>query len=321
MIDVLRPGGSSLIEEAGNDREQQQELLIENSQSPSRRSQRLASQKSTGKYIIGENEDVYKDLREANFSKYIKPKIKMIQSLQQKRERFHEKMQRNSYYNILKGQDPSIVGLPIRDLHKLLKQRSQVQFAMKVRIIELRFGRYGDFEPIKMSITNIAKRVSIARSTVYKIIQKYVESDGMISAQPEKQERKKIIESTVQVGDRQKHITEILRDPQILREWAHLSLEARCSILKTTYGISMSRYTLANCYKELNIGYLKIHSSFYSARSEEEMVRLRVAYIKKVFTYMMQGREIVYMDETSTDCWATRTKIWQPKDSVLPLVV
>ena len=192
---------------------------------------------------------------------------------------------------------------------------------MKVRIIELRFGKYGDFKPIKMSITNIAKRVSIARSTVYKIIQKYVESDGMISAQPEKHERKKIIESTVQIGDRQRHITEILRDPKILREWAHLSLEARCNILKATYGISMSRYTLANCYKELNIGYLKIHSSFYSARSEEEMVRLRVAYIEKVFKYMMQGREIVYMDETSTDCWATRTKIWQPRDSVLPLVV
>ena len=83
----------------------------------------------------------------------------------------------------------------------------------------------------------------------------------------------------------------------------------------------MSRYTLANCYKELNIGYLKIHSSFYSARSEEEMVRLKVNYITKIFKYMMQGREIVYMDETSTDCWATRTKIWQPKDSVLPLVV
>jgi hypothetical protein len=83
----------------------------------------------------------------------------------------------------------------------------------------------------------------------------------------------------------------------------------------------MSRFTLANCYKKLNIGYLKIHSSFYSARSEEETVRLRINYIKKIFKFMMQGREIVYMDETSTDCWATRTKIWQPKDSVLPLEV
>ena len=68
---------------------------------------------------------------------------------------------------------------------------------MKVKIIELRFGKYGNLEPIRMSITNIAKRVSIARSTVYKIIQKYVENDGVISAQSEKQERRKIIERTV----------------------------------------------------------------------------------------------------------------------------
>ena len=39
---------------------------------------------------------------------------------------------------------------------------------------------------IRLSITNIAKRVSIARSTVYKIIQKYVDNEGMISAIPEK---------------------------------------------------------------------------------------------------------------------------------------
>ena len=68
---------------------------------------------------------------------------------------------------------------------------------MKVRIIELRFGKYGNLKPIRMSVTNVANRVSIARSTVYKIIQKYVENDGVISAQSEKQERRKIIERTV----------------------------------------------------------------------------------------------------------------------------
>ncbi|MFN7880909.1 MAG: helix-turn-helix domain-containing protein [bacterium] len=51
-----------------------------------------------------------------------------------------------------------------------MKHRSQVQFAMKVKIIELRFGKYGSLRPIRMSISNVAKRVSIARSTVYKII-------------------------------------------------------------------------------------------------------------------------------------------------------
>jgi len=57
---------------------------------------------------------------------------------------------------------------------------------MKVKIIELRFGKYGNLRQIRLSITNIAKRVIIARSTVYKIIQKYVDNEGMISALPEK---------------------------------------------------------------------------------------------------------------------------------------
>ena len=57
---------------------------------------------------------------------------------------------------------------------------------MKVKIIELRFGKYGNLKPIRLSISEIAKRVSIARSAVYKIIQNYIVNDGMISALPEK---------------------------------------------------------------------------------------------------------------------------------------
>ncbi|MFN9899984.1 MAG: helix-turn-helix domain-containing protein [bacterium] len=57
---------------------------------------------------------------------------------------------------------------------------------MKIKIIELRFGKYGNLKPIRLSISEIAKRVSIARSTVYKIIQNYIVNDGMISALPEK---------------------------------------------------------------------------------------------------------------------------------------
>ena len=57
---------------------------------------------------------------------------------------------------------------------------------MKVKINELRFGKYGNLKPIRLSISDIAKRVSIARSTVYKIIQNNIVNDGMISALPEK---------------------------------------------------------------------------------------------------------------------------------------
>jgi hypothetical protein len=72
---------------------------------------------------------------------------------------------------------------------------------MKFKIVELRLGKYVNLRPIKLSITNVAKRVSIARSKNYKIIQNYIDNDGMISAIHEKQERTKIIESTVIEGD------------------------------------------------------------------------------------------------------------------------
>ena len=63
-------------------------------------------------------------LREDNFSQYIIPKMSVIKSIQQKRDKFNQKMQDNCYYKILKEQDPKVVDLPIRDLQKLLKHRS-----------------------------------------------------------------------------------------------------------------------------------------------------------------------------------------------------
>ena len=95
-----------------------------------------------------------------------------------------------------------------------------------------------------------------------------------------------------------------------MREWAHLSLDARCAILKSKYKIEISRYTLANYYRELKIGNLKTHSSFYSSRTEEEMVQLRVEFIKKIVKHMKRKKEIIFMDETSTNMWAIRNKIW-----------
>jgi hypothetical protein len=74
----------------------------------------------------------------------------------------------------------------------------------------------------------------------------------------------------------------------------------------------MSRYTLASYYKELKVGYLKTHSSFYNSRSEEEMVYLRLEFIKKIVKHMKKKREIIFMDETSTNMWVIRNKIWQP---------
>ena len=63
-------------------------------------------------------------LRQDDFFEFIIPKVPAIKAIQLKREKFNLKMQDNCYYRILKEQDPSIVDLPIKDVHKLLKHRS-----------------------------------------------------------------------------------------------------------------------------------------------------------------------------------------------------
>jgi hypothetical protein len=74
----------------------------------------------------------------------------------------------------------------------------------------------------------------------------------------------------------------------------------------------MSRYTLASYYRELKVSYFKTNSSFYNSRSEEEMVYLRLEFIKKIVKHMKKEREIIFIDETSTNMWVIRNKIWQP---------
>ena len=36
--------------------------------------------------------------------------------------------------------------------------------------------------------------------------------------------------------------------------------------------------------------------------------------------YLHQSKEVIYMDETSTNVWETKSKIWQPVNTLLPMV-
>ena len=83
----------------------------------------------------------------------------------------------------------------------------------------------------------------------------------------------------------------------------------------------MSRFTLANIYKELKIGYLKLHSTFFNNRTQEEYSDLILLYLKNLVHHIQKNREIVFFYETTTNMWDLRRKIWQPKNSRLPLVV
>ena len=47
---------------------------------------------------------------------------------------------------------------------------------------------------------------------------------------------------------------------------------------------------------------------------------MRLQYIFQLSKYLRDDKEIIYMDETSTNVWESKYKIWQPNNSILPMV-
>lgn len=113
---------------------------------------------------------------------------------------------------------------------------------------------------------------------------------------------------------------EALTTPELLREQAHLNLLQRCVLIERQLQVVISTSTLRNAYKKMGVGFLKVHRGWYAAHSEMELRRQRVLFCRKMEAHLAESREIIYIDETSTNCWMARGKIWQPRNSVLPLV-
>ena len=42
--------------------------------------------------------------------------------------------------------------------------------------------------------------------------------------------------------------------------------------------------------------------------------------IMNIYTNIYEKREIISMDETSTNVWESKYKMWQPKNTILPMV-
>jgi len=53
-----------------------------------------------------------------------------------------------------------------------------------------------------------------------------------------------------------------LLDPNLLRSWASYSIVKRCLIIRERYGIDVSRFTLANFYRENKVTYRKVGKSY-----------------------------------------------------------
>jgi hypothetical protein len=103
------------------------------------------------------------------------------QTIAERRELFHVKMmQENRFYQLAYQRDPSIKERPIQEQRQLLRVHCMTLFTVKVRILELRYGRVdlnGGIIEVLGQARKTYKKISIQvgrpLSTVYSIIRRF----------------------------------------------------------------------------------------------------------------------------------------------------
>ena len=115
-------------------------------------------------------------------------------------------------------------------------KRRWLNFNTRCRIIELRFGSYGEQYLIPvMSICEIGRRLGLRHEMVSYHVRRYVKNKGFLMCRPQNMPRKRNkMKMTREIID---HVT----DRAVLRSWAHLSLADRVIKIEEKFGVKMTQ--------------------------------------------------------------------------------
>ena len=110
-------------------------------------------------------------------------------TIAEKRQQFHLKMMReNRFYKLAYERDPSIKDRPIQQQKEMLRVHYMTLFTMKVRIIELRYGRIdlnggvvGELAQVRETYKQISLRVGRPLSTVAAIIRRFEKNEYILT--------------------------------------------------------------------------------------------------------------------------------------------
>ena len=87
-------------------------------------------------------------------------------------------------------------------------------------------------------------------------------------------------------------------------------------------GIKISRTTLLNIYNEKGVVRRKASFKFNRRlRSPFQAKGERVDFLEKLLNHMRNGKQIIYMDETSTHLWEKMKSFWMPKDALIDVTL
>jgi transposase len=184
----------------------------------------------------------------------------------------------------------------------------------KVKVIEQRFGEVGSAQSTGVPVSQIARKYNLGMRGAYSIIQRYLERGCvLLTGQGDHQPRKRKCLTAAQIAQ--------VCSKDWLAEQANLSLGMRCRRIQETLGAVVSRWTLSHYYRANGIRNLKPQWAKPNRYSEYDLKKLRLNFVLNLVQYLIEGREVVYFDETTTNLWEQKHRIWMPVKDRIKVIV
>ena len=109
-------------------------------------------------------------------------------------------------------------------------------------------------------------------------------------------------------------VEEHLLSSACLSDWMHLTLEQRSAKIKQLYGTDVTRHTLRNFYLRNGVKQTPAYAKLYP--NNKDPVKLeseRIEFAMRLADYIVEGRPVIYFDETTFNPDMHQKKAWYYK--------
>lgn len=116
------------------------------------------------------------------------------------------------------------------------------------------------------------------------------------------------------------HMMADISNIRFLRENAHLSLEDRARIIELKHGVKVTGATVRKYYRKGRITYRKPQYDYHKKLAcQRGLGDQQQEIAKELVTLHMEGRHVIFIDETSFHRWMTKSRAWVKTGVSLPM--
>ena len=96
--------------------------------------------------------------------------------------------------------------------------------------------------------------------------------------------------------------------------WAHYPLRIRVKLFNREFGTTITKETLGNNYRRLNIRNLAPQYRMYREETQQQKLEGQKSFVYRLIGHMMSGRLFGFYDQSTYHPWMKSRKTWRYPD-------